>query len=93
MTNKYDDLFDEADEAFDKKYGKELKQLQALTDEEIESITPGAEGKEEYDKLIKAVQEASQQNISQAQLAQNIRDLGDVVVKIVYKIPQLAKIL
>ena len=76
-------------EEFKGKYKAELKGLQGLSHEEIDSITPGTEDAEVYLKLIAVVGEASAQNISQAELLENIKDLGEVAITIVKKVPSL----
>lgn len=95
MANKYDDLFKDADDAFnkDKKYSKELESLKGLSEKETKSLTPNTAKKEAYDKLIREIQIASTTNISQAELAENIRKLGTVALKLAKKVPQLAAIL
>ena len=47
----------------------------------------------DYDALIKVVQQASKENLSKAQLVDNIKELGDVAVKIAKKIPKFADLL
>ena len=87
--NRFDDLFDEADAAFNATYQEELNQLKGLSPEDIASITPNIK---EYTALIRVVEKASKENISKAQLATNIRQLGTVVVKISKKTPLLSEL-
>ena len=87
--NRFDDLFDEADAAFNATYQEELNQLKGLSPEVIASITPNIK---EYTALIRVVEKASKENISKAQLAANIRQLGAVVVKIAKKTPLLSEL-
>jgi hypothetical protein len=87
--NRFDDLFDEADAAFNATYQEELNQLKGLSPEVIASITPNIK---EYTALIRVVEKASKENISKAQLATNIRQLGTVVVKISKKTPLLSEL-
>jgi len=87
--NRFDDLFDEADAAFNATYQEELNQLKGLSPEDIASITPN---KKEYTALVSVVEKASKENISKTQLAANIRQLGAVVVKIAKKTPLLSEL-
>ena len=87
--NRFDDLFDEADAAFNATYQEELNQLKGLSPEDIASITPNIK---EYTALVSVVEKASKENISKAQLAANIRQLGAVVVKIAKKTPLLSEL-
>ena len=87
--NRFDDLFDEADAAFNATYQEELNQLKGLSSEVIASITPNIK---EYTALVSVVEKASKENISKAQLAANIRQLGTVVVKIAKKTPLLSEL-
>lgn len=89
---RFDDLFNDADAAFDanEKYKKELEALTGLSKDAIRSVTPDTK---DYDALIKVVQQASKENLSKAQLVDNIKELGDVAVKIAKKIPQFADLL
>ena len=93
MTNRFEELFEEADDAFDGKYGKELKQLHALDEDQIISITPDTEYFKVYSVLLKVVEDASKKNLSQAQLASNIRNIGKLGVEMAKKVPTLAALL
>ena len=86
-------MFAEADAAFNGIYKDELDQLTGLSRKEIDAITPGTEDMKVYSVLIKVVEQASKDNLTQAQLIQNIKDLGAVAVKIAKKIPQFAALL
>jgi hypothetical protein len=90
--NRFDDLFNEADAAFNtnEKYQQEINQLKGLSPEEIASITADTD---EHAALVKVVQQASEDNLSKAQLVDNIKALGAVAVKIAKKIPQFADLL
>lgn len=92
-ANRFDDLFAEADAAFNGLYKKELNQLVGLSKEEIDSITPETTDLKIYAVLIKVVEKASKGNLSQAQLIENIRALGDIAVQIAKKVPQLTVLL
>jgi hypothetical protein len=91
--NRFDDLFAEADAAFNGLYKKELNQLVGLSKEEIDSITPETTDLKIYAVLIKVVEKASKDNLSQAQLIENINALGDIAVQIAKKVPQFAALL
>lgn len=92
-NNKYKKLFAQAHAAFNGTYQSELKGLLGLSEEEIYSIAPGTTDLETYAVLVKVVEEASQNNHSQAELANNIKSLGKVAVSIAKKVPQLAVLL
>lgn len=92
-NNRFDDLFAEADAAFNGAYKNELNQLIGLSKEEIGMITPGTSDLTTYAVLIEVVKKASKDNLSQAQLAANIKSLGDVAVQIAKKAPMLAALL
>ncbi|MCU4173825.1 hypothetical protein [Carboxylicivirga sp. N1Y90] len=91
--NRFSALFAEADAAFNGTYKSELDKLTGLSKSEIDAITPGTEDLRVYSVLIKVVEQASKENLSQADLIQNIKDLGTVAVKIAKKIPQFAALL
>lgn len=91
--NRFTDLFAEADTAFNGKYKTELNGLMGLSKADIDSITPGTSDLQIYSILIKVVEKASKENLTQAQLIGNIKDLGDVAIKIAKKIPQFASLL
>ncbi len=46
-----------------------------------------------YSVLIEVVKKASKENISKAKLVSDIKELGEVAVKIAKKIPSLASLL
>ncbi len=91
--NRFSNLFKEADAAFNGKYKRELNDLAGLSREEIDSVTPDTEDLRVYSMLIKVVEKASQDNLSQAQLIDNIKALGGLAVKIAKKVPALAAFL
>jgi len=80
-------LIEEADQAFDGKYAKELEQLNGFSREEINAITPDTKDLRTYSVLVKLVEEASRDNRKKAELLNQIKELGDVAVKIINKIP------
>jgi hypothetical protein len=91
--NRFTDLFAEADAAFNGKYKTELNGLMGLSRADIDSIIPGTSDLQIYSILIKVVEKASKENLTQAQLIGNIKGLGDVAVKIAEKIPLFASLL
>jgi hypothetical protein len=91
--NRFEDLFAEADAAFDGAYRDELNQLLGLSKEEIDQLTPDTTDLKTYHALIKVVEQASRDNLNQAQLVENIKKLGELGVKIAMKIPKLAELL
>ena len=90
---RFSELFAEADAAFNGVYKKELDKLTGLSKEEIDSVTPGTEDLRVYSVLVKVVEKASKENISKAQLVEDIKELGDIAVKIAKKVPQFATLL
>ena len=91
--NRFNDLFAEADAAFNGKYKQELNALTGLSKEEIDAVMPGTTDLQVYSVLIKVVEKASKDNLSQAQLIANIKELGEIAVKIAKKVPQFAGLL
>jgi len=89
MANKYTNLAQAADKSFDGKYSKELAELIGLSEEELASVIPITENKETLTALINVVTQASQENLAQADLMDNIKKLGDVAINIAKKIPGL----
>ena len=87
----FDKLFADADAAFNGQYKTELNQLNGLSKDEIDAITPDdTTDLQTYSTLIKVVEHASKTNMSQANLITNIKSLGEVAVKIAKKVPSLA---
>jgi len=80
-------------EAFEGEYGDELNELMGLSKEELDAITPDATDLQEYDRLIAVVRQASRHNLTQTQLRDNIKALGDVAVTIAKKSAKLAALL
>lgn len=80
-------------EAFEGEYAQELGELIGLSREEIDAITPDGVDLLVYDQLMAVVRQASRHNVSQAQLAANIRSLGEVAVSIAKKSAGLAQLL
>lgn len=92
MPNKYTDLFKKADESFDGKYAEQLKALSGLTEDQIKSITPDTEAPEVVQKLIDVVQQASKENLEQADLIHKIKALGSTAVSIAKNITGLGNL-
>ena len=88
----FDQTIKETRDAFDGEYAEQIKQLGALSPAEIDSITPDHQDVEEYHKLMAVVKAASANNVKNAQLADQIRQLGSVAVEIARKVPSLATI-
>lgn len=86
--NRFTQLFRDADAAFNGQYKEELNALQGFSKEEIDAIIPGTEDLQVYSVLIKVVEQASKDNLAQAQLIEDIKELGEVAVKIAKKIPK-----
>lgn len=87
---RFKKLFEEADAAFNGIYKDELDALTGLSKEEINAITPDTEDLKVYSVLIEVVKKASKENISKAQLVSDIKELGEVAVKIAKKVSKLA---
>ncbi len=79
--------------AFTGLYKNELNSLSGLSKTEIDAITPGITDLQKYEELITVVKAASQANLDQAALKEQILKLGDVAVTIARCVPSLAKIL
>jgi hypothetical protein len=90
--NRFDDLFAEADAAFNGKYKNELNELMGLSQTDIKALTPETTDLSTYNKLIEVVKLASKENMSQADLITNIKSLGALAIKIAKKVPTLASL-
>ena len=93
MSNKYTKLAEEADKAFNGDYSEELNDLVGLSKEELESVIPDTQNKNTYIALIKIVKQASKENTKQADLINNIKELGEVAVNIAKKVPGLKNLI
>ena len=93
MSNKYTKLAEEADKAFNGYYSEELNDLVGLSKEELESVIPDTQNKNTYKALIKIVEQASKENTKQADLINNIKELGEVAVNIAKKVPGLKNLI
>lgn len=92
-NNRFKDLFAEADAAFNGKFKDELNALNGLSKTEIDAMIPGTADLRMYSVLIKVVEKASRDNLAQAQLIEDIKELGDLAIKIAKKIPRLKDML
>lgn len=92
-NNRFKDLFAKADAAFNGKFKDELNALNGLSKTEIDAMTPGTADLRMYSVLIKVVEKASRDNLAQAQLIEDIKELGDLAIKIAKKIPRLKDML
>ena len=90
---RFRDLFAEADAAFNGQYRNELNELTGLSQDEIDAIVPGEDDLRVYSVLIKIVEQASKENKAKADLIEDIRELGDIAIKIAKKVPQFATLL
>ncbi|MEO2072995.1 MULTISPECIES: hypothetical protein [Zunongwangia] len=93
MGNRFTTKFEKADKAFDGIYQDELNQLMGLSKDQIDRIIPDTTDLRVYSVLIDVVKEASEKNLSQAELLGNIRELGDVAVTLAKKVPKFAALL
>ena len=91
--NRFSNLFADADAAFNGVYKNELNELTGLSKSDIESIIPGTTDLQTYSVLLKVVEKASKENLSQAELIENIKALGNVAIQIAKKVPQFAGVL
>lgn len=89
---KYADLFKQADDAFNGKYADELNELTGLSASEVQSVVPGTESQKAYLALIKVVEQASKDNLTQAELVDKIKELGSTAVSIAKKVVGIAKL-
>jgi len=91
--NRFSNLFADADASFNGVYKNELNELTGLSKSDIESIIPGTTDLQTYSVLLKVVEKASKENLSQAELIENIKALGNVAIQIAKKVPQFAGVL
>ena len=94
MSDDFDEDLEAALEAADKAlnegpYKKAMRNLLALSMEEIKSAVPKA-SYADYSKLLSVVEQASAANLAQANLQNNIVALGKTAVSIAKLIPSLA---
>ena len=80
-------------QAFEGRYKSEIEGLLSLSKEEIDAITPDTTDMEVYSQLISVVQEASANNLAQADLKSAIQGLGDVGMSLAKRVPGLSMLL
>lgn len=90
---KFSELFKEADKSFNQDYDEQLKQLRVLTEEEKSKVTPGTTDKEIYESLIKIIDEATNKNVTQAEIISKIKGLGAIAINLAKKIPGFSTLL
>lgn len=83
MANPYEEAAKRAADLTDEKYASEISSLCRLKDEEINSLFPGKADKDKLLKLLKIVNDATNENQKVAVLTQNIGNLAGTVVKVV----------
>lgn len=93
MFKDMDAAADRAEKTLDGKFGGIYRDLRRLSPEDLEDITPDATHQKEYERLMALVQNATETNMSQAELGNRVRDLGDTAVRIAQKVPSLASLL
>jgi hypothetical protein len=91
--NRFKKIFTEAAEAFNGEYREEINLLLGLSRQDIDLLAPGTTDLETYLALIKIVEEGSRNNLSEAQLVDNIKKAGEIAVKIAKKIPRFTALL
>lgn len=87
--DEFDEAFGEADEEFKSKYQSILNTISGYSEEELQNLAPNTADREAYQKLIKVVQEATNQNLAAAELRSKIQALGAKAVNIAGKISGL----
>jgi oligoendopeptidase F len=77
---------------FEGEYGDELQELYGLSKQQIDALTPDSTDLETYAQLIQVVKLASRHNLTQAQLKEQIVNLGDTAVSIAKMSARLASL-
>jgi hypothetical protein len=85
--NKYNQLFDAAENAFRGLYKEEMQKLKGFSAAEIASISRKTSDASAYNALIEIVADASQSNLRKANLIQNIKQLTAVAINRATKVP------
>lgn len=93
----YDKMFADMEKAADRaeatmngRFSQIYRELRGLSPEEVDAITPDTTDQKEYERLIELVQQATEQNMEQAELVERVKALGDVAKKIAGRVPSLA---
>jgi len=81
-----------AERTLDGRLGSIYRELRGLSPEQINDITPDTRDQKEYERLIALVQQATDQNMDQAQLVDRIREMGGVAQKIARRVSSLASL-
>ncbi len=92
-NNRFKQLFVKADEAFDHKYASELKQLKALTEDELKAITPDGNTNEVYQLLVATIEEAAKKNLLRSEVIKRIQAMGESAVNIAEKVSEFKELL
>lgn len=92
MFAEMDAAASRAERTLEGRFGTIYRELRRLSPEEIDEITPGTTDQKEYERLIALVQQATDQNIDQAQLVERISEMGDVAKKIARRVTSLASL-
>lgn len=79
-----------ARDALDGQFSAIYSELRSLDPEEIKNITPDVTDEETYEELIELIQEATQQNLDNAELVNRIKDMGTVAIAIAGKVTSLS---
>ncbi|WP_394692385.1 hypothetical protein [Hyphobacterium sp.] len=90
MLAEIDRAAERAEATLNGRFASIYRELRGLSPEDINDITPDTSDQKEYEKLMALVQEATQRNLSQAQLVDRIRQLGNTAVTIAKKTNNLA---
>lgn len=83
--DRFKKLFDKAEESFDKKFGSEINSITDLSELDLDKATPNLEDRELLKKIQLTVKDATQKNLSQAEVIENIKKIGDKAVDLVKK--------
>ena len=75
---------------FEGLYAEQLQELMGLSEQQIAAVSPETTAMQVYRDLITVVEEASAANVAQAELKENIEELGEVAVNIAKKVSGLA---
>lgn len=93
MFAEMDAAASRAERTLDGRFGSIYRELRGLSPEEINDITPDTRDQKEYERMIALVQEATDQNLNQAQLVDRIREMGGVAKKIAGKVTSLSRLI
>jgi len=80
--NKFSEQAQQSAQAADQLLDSQLEQLKALTGEQIDNLRIKVSDQELYDRLVAVVQDATQRNLSLAQLLGNIKSLGGEAISL-----------